>query len=102
MGKNGATGRPPGKSRVALTSVAVTAPTPPPTLPITSQQLLPSTPAGATTTAVPVVPVPNGEPFVTGGDYVTGAVGIISAAVACQRPSCGLRWWPSKSPHPSG
>ncbi len=20
----------------------------------------------------------------------------------CQRPSCGPRWWPSKSPHPSG
>lgn len=20
----------------------------------------------------------------------------------CQRPSCGPRWWPGKSPHPSG
>jgi hypothetical protein len=20
----------------------------------------------------------------------------------CQRPSCGPRWWPDKSPHPSG
>lgn len=23
-------------------------------------------------------------------------------ANACQRPSCGPRWWPSKSPRPSG
>jgi hypothetical protein len=22
--------------------------------------------------------------------------------VSCQRPSCGPRWWPVKSPHPSG
>ena len=23
-------------------------------------------------------------------------------STACQRPSCGPRWWPSKSPRPSG
>jgi integrase len=26
----------------------------------------------------------------------------VYAAWVCQRPSCGPRWWPSKSPHPSG
>jgi hypothetical protein len=31
-----------------------------------------------------------------------GAIPRASPLYACQRPSCGPRWWPTESPHPSG
>ena len=37
-----------------------------------------------------------------GGGAGTGGIGREHLVQPCQRPSCGPRWWPGKSPHPSG
>jgi uncharacterized membrane protein YphA (DoxX/SURF4 family) len=45
-----------------------------------------------------IAPFPMPLVRLAAASELLGAVGLI----LCQRPSCGPRWWPRKSPHSSG